>query len=80
MLLLRLFTICVSKKFGNNEKANGHDLYLELENNYFKEALDLSNNRLNAPTFVKVDRGIMVKYHLNTTQDHIKMRMVFYHH
>ena len=48
------------------------DLYLELENNYFKEALDSSNNRLNAPTFVKVDNGIMTKYHLNTTQDHIK--------
>ncbi|MBS5852402.1 MAG: hypothetical protein ACLUG4_05785 [Bacilli bacterium] len=60
------------KEIRDNEKASGHDLYLELENNYFKEALDSSNNRLNAPTFVKVDNGIMTKYHLNTTQDHIK--------
>ena len=66
-----VYYLCI-KEIRDNEKANGHDLYLELENNYFKEALDLSNNRLNAPTFVKVDRGIMVKYHLNTTQDHIK--------
>lgn len=66
-----VYYLCI-KEIRDNEKANGHDLYLELKNNYFKEALDLSNNRLNAPTFVKVDRGIMVKYHLNTTQDHIK--------
>ena len=39
---------------------------------YFYQAIDEANNRLNAPTFVKVVDGVMIKYHLNTVEGHVK--------
>lgn len=54
----------------DNEESLGHEKYLELENNYFKEALDIEKDRLNAPTFVKVKNGSLKQYHLNTVSTH----------
>ena len=41
------------------------------EENYFKDALDVEKNRLNAPTFVKVVNGEMTMYHINTVDTHV---------
>ena len=60
------------KELRDVETAKGRDLYLQLENYYFKDAIDQEKKRLNAPTFVRVDEGNLTKYHLNTTSDHIK--------
>ena len=43
----------------------------QLEENYFKDALDVEKNRLNAPTFVKVEKGEMTMYHINTVDTHV---------
>lgn len=59
------------KEIRDNEEAKGHSKYLELANNYFKEALDTSKNRLNAPTLVKVENGVMTDYHINTVENHV---------
>lgn len=59
------------KEIRDNEESTGHSKYLELEENYFNEAIDLEKNRLNAPTFVKVKSGMMRQYHLNTVDSHV---------
>lgn len=58
------------KDIRDNEESSGHSDYLQLANNYFKDALDIEKNRLNAPTFVKVEDGIMTKYHIDTVATH----------
>ncbi len=60
------------KEIRDNEQAKGHVEYLRLANDYFYQAIDEANNRLNAPTFVKVVDGVMIKYHLNTVEGHVK--------
>ena len=44
---------------------------LKLANNYFVKAIDVNKNRLNAPTFVKVQNGVMTMYHVDTVATHI---------
>lgn len=59
------------KDIRDNIESVGHSDYLKLQDNYFNKALDKEKNRLNAPTFVKVDNGEMVLYHINTVESHI---------
>ena len=59
------------KQIRDNKDATGHAEYKKLEDNYFKEALDVEKNRLNAPTFVKVEEGKMTMYHINTVETHV---------
>ena len=59
------------KEIRDNTESLGHTEYKKLEDNYFKEALDIEKNRLNAPTFVKVENGKMTMYHINTVSSHV---------
>ena len=59
------------KEIRDNTLSSGHKEYKQLEENYFKDALDVEKNRLNAPTFVKVENGKMTKYHINTVESHV---------
>lgn len=59
------------KEIRDNSEAEGHTEYKKLEDSYFKEALDVEKNRLNAPTFVKVEEGKMTMYHINTVETHV---------
>ena len=59
------------KQIRDNSEAVGHNEYKQLEENYFKDALDVEKNRLNAPTFVKVENGEMTMYHINTVDTHV---------
>lgn len=58
------------KDMRDNEENKEHEMYLQLQENYFREAVDVEKNRLNAPTFVKVISGKMKRYHLNTVSTH----------
>lgn len=59
------------KEIRDDENHKNHDKYLELVNNHFKDAIDTKNNRLNAPTVIKVEKGIMTKYHIDTVSSHV---------
>ena len=59
------------KEIRDNEESKGHEEYLKLANNYFVKAIDVNKNRLNAPTFVKVQNGVMTMYHVDTVATHI---------
>lgn len=56
----------------DDEKATGYDTFQELTTTVFQHILDQEKNRVNAPTFVKVEKGEIVNYHLNTVNGHIK--------
>lgn len=58
------------KDIRDDENATGHNEYLKLQNEYFKDALD-DLERINAPTFVKIENGILTRYHLNTVSSHV---------
>lgn len=60
------------KDIRDNENNSHHVDYLKLQNEYFKDALDEKNKRLNAPTIVKVENGQMTNFHLNTVDSHLK--------
>lgn len=67
---ITIYYLAIKEMRDNEEDAN-HETYIQLEKNYFKEAVDIEKNRLNAPTFVKVENGKMKQYHLNTVSTHI---------
>lgn len=60
------------KEIRDNKEAEGYDLFQTLTNFSFKEIVDQEKNRVNAPTFVKIVNGEVVKHHLNTVSGHIK--------
>lgn len=60
------------KQIRDNKDAKGYDDFLNLTSSYFQNIIDKDKNRVNAPTFVKVENGVVVKYHLNTVSSHIK--------
>ncbi len=59
------------KEIRDDTSNVGHASYLVLKNTYFSKAV-LTNDRLNAPTLVKVVKGVLEDYHLNTVDSHIK--------
>lgn len=60
------------KEIRDNEKATGYDIFSDLTNTVFKAIIDQEKNRVNAPTFIKVEKGEIVGYHLNTVSGHVK--------
>lgn len=60
------------KKIRDNREAKGYELFQTLTNSSFKEIIDQEKKRVNAPTFIKVVNGKVVKHHLNTVNNHIK--------
>lgn len=58
------------KTMRDNEDDVNHHNYLQLEQQYFKEAVDMEKGKMNAPTFVKVENGRLKQYHLNTVSTH----------
>lgn len=60
------------KEIRDNPEAKGYELFQTLTATSFKDSIDQEKNRVNAPTFIKVVDGKIVKYHLNTVSNHIK--------
>lgn len=56
----------------DNETADGYGTFHALTDGVFGPILDKEKNRVNAPTFIKVEQGNVVMHHLNTVNSHIK--------
>lgn len=59
------------KKIRDNKLATGYKTFEKLTSTYLKETIDPEKNRINAPTFITVDKGVVVSYHLNTVESHV---------
>ncbi len=59
------------KDIRDNEGAAGFNEFQILSNGIFKDAKDIEKDRINAPTFVKVENGKMVAYHIDTVPTHV---------
>lgn len=60
------------KEMRDNESDKNYGHFLQLTSSYLQTVLDPEKNRVNAPTIVKVVKGRVVAFHLNTVESHIK--------
>lgn len=56
----------------DNEASDGYETFHNLTDGIFQPILDKEKNRVNAPTFIKVEQGNVVMHHLNTVDSHVK--------
>lgn len=60
------------KQMRDNENDQDYNNFSKLVSTYLQAVLDPEKNRVNAPTLVKVVKGRVVAFHLNTVDSHIK--------
>ena len=58
------------KDMRDNTESIDHPKYLKIKE-YFKDAVDTSKDRINAPTTIALKNGEMVGYHLDTVSSHM---------
>ena len=59
------------KDIRDNEGTTGFNEFHALSSGIFKDAKDIEKDRINAPTFVKVEDGEMKAYHIDTVSSHV---------
>ncbi len=59
------------KEIRDNTLAKGHRDFKELSDTVFKEVLIKKTKKINSPTTVKIENGVLTKYHVGTVDSHI---------
>lgn len=60
------------KQMRDDANDKDYDHFSKLVANHLQTILDFEKNRVNAPTLIKVIKGRVVAFHLNTVDSHIK--------
>lgn len=59
------------KEIRDNAFAKGHKDFEKLSNTVFKEVLIKKTKKINSPTTMKIESGVLTKYHVGTVDSHL---------
>ena len=59
------------KEIRDNTFAKGHKDFEKLSNTVFKEVLIKKTKKINSPTTMKIESGVLTKYHVGTVDSHL---------